>query len=338
MQQSESLSVELGAARTAGPSPAALELLPPREKVSSAAFRQLITTIIVFGPLLAVAVVIAQAVGGTIPSIPVLLLAVGFYFVVGHGVTIGFHRLFTHRGFHARRPLKVTLAVFGSMAFQGSIIGWVAEHRRHHQFTDQPGDPHSPDRPETQRFGRVRGLFHAHLGWFYEKQHTSRERFAPDLLADPDIVLVDKLFVPLSMVTLALPFALGFAITGTLGGALAAFLWAGVLRVALLHHVTWSTNSVCHVFGKRPFRTSDTSTNFAPLAVLSMGEAYHNAHHAFPAMARHGCDRFQLDSSALLIRLFERFGWATKVRWPDPARLDSRRQLGPVMVDARGRR
>jgi stearoyl-CoA desaturase (Delta-9 desaturase) len=335
MQQSESLPVELGAPGAAEPNSAVLELVPQREKLSSAAFRQLITTTIVFGPLLAVAVVVAQAVGGTVPSVPVLLLAVAFYFVVGHGVTIGFHRLFTHRGFQARRPLKVTLAVFGSMAFQGSIIGWVAEHRRHHQFTDQPGDPHSPDRPETQRFGRVRGLFHAHLGWFYEKQHTSRQRFAPDLLADPDIVLVDKLFVPLSVATLALPFALGFAITGTVAGGLAGFLWAGVLRVALLHHVTWSTNSVCHVFGKRPFRTSDTSTNFAPLAVLSMGEAYHNAHHAFPAMARHGCDRHQVDTSALLIRLFERFGWATKVRWPDRARLDARRVLVPAVVGAR---
>jgi stearoyl-CoA desaturase (delta-9 desaturase) len=338
MQQSESLSGDVATIDAAEAHPGALELVPPHEKVSSAAVRQGITTIIVFGPLLAVATVIAQAIGGTFPSILVLVLAVALYFVVGHGVTIGFHRLFTHRGFHARRPLKVTLAVFGSMAFQGSIIGWVAEHRRHHQFTDQPGDPHSPDRPRTQRFGRVRGLFHAHLGWFYEKQHTSRERFAPDLLADPDIVLVDKLFVPLSVLTLALPFAVGFAITGTFAGALAGLLWAGVLRVALLHHVTWSTNSVCHVFGKRPFRTSDTSTNFAPLAVLSMGEAYHNAHHAFPAMARHGCDRLQFDSSALLIRLFERLGWATKVRWPDPARLAARRMLVPATVDVRAGR
>ena len=302
----------------------------------SAALRQVVTSTIIFGPLLALGYVVAQAVGGTLPSIPVLALAVACYFVVGHGVTVGFHRLFTHRGFQARRPLKIALAVAGSMALEGSIIGWVAEHRRHHQFTDKPGDPHSPVRPATQRFGRARGFFHAHVGWFYEKQHTSRERFAPDLLADRDIVLIDKLFIPLSVVTLGLPFLFGLAITGTFAGALAAFLWAGVLRIALLHHVTWSTNSVCHMFGKRPFRAGDTSTNFAPLAVLSMGEAFHNAHHAFPSMARHGCDRRQFDSSALMIRMFERFGWATKVRWPDRARLDARRVAQPALAGVRG--
>ena len=317
------------------PIPTALTLVPPREKVRSAALRQIITSTIIFGPLLALAYVVAQAVGGTLPSVPVLLFAVGCYFVVGHGVTVGFHRLFTHRGFQARRPLKIALAVAGSMALEGSIIGWVAEHRRHHQFTDKPGDPHSPVRPATQRFWPAPRFFHAHVGWFYEKQYTSRERFAPDLLADRDIVLIDKLFIPLSVVTLGLPLVFGFAITGTFAGALVAFLWAGVLRIALLHHVTWSTNSVCHMFGKRPFRAGDTSTNFAPLAILSMGEAFHNAHHAFPAMARHGCDRWQFDSSALMIRMFERFGWATKVRWPDPARLDARRALQPVTVGAR---
>ena len=287
--------------------------------------QQLLTGVIVVGPFAALAYVAIRALGGGVFSVHNLALAAGLYVVTVLGVTVGFHRLFTHRSFVAPRPVKISLAIAGSMSFQGSIIGWVAAHRRHHMFSDRSGDLHSPVRPESQRFGRLRGLAHAHLGWFFQQENTSRERFAPDLLADRDIVLIDRLFVPLCVATLALPFAFGYVLTGTLGGAFAALLCAGVLRVALLHHVTWSTNSLCHVVGRRPFRTTDASTNFAPLAVLSMGESWHNAHHAFPSLARHGVDRHQLDLAAEVIRIFERIGWATRVRWPDRARLDARR-------------
>ena len=283
------------------------------------------TGVIVVGPFAALAYVFVRTFGGGMLSVQDVALAVAFYVVTVLGITVGFHRLFTHRSFEARRPVKISLAIAGSMSFQGSIIGWVAAHRRHHMFSDQSGDPHSPVRPESQRFGRLRGLAHAHLGWFFQQETTSRERFAPDLLADRDIVIIDRLFVPLCVVTLALPFAFGYLLTGTFGGAVAGLLFAGVLRVALLHHVTWSTNSLCHALGRRPFRTRDASTNFAPLAVLSMGESWHNAHHAFPSLARHGVDRHQLDLSAEVIRFFERVGWATRVRWPDRARLDTRR-------------
>ena len=255
-----------------------------------------------------------------------VVIAVGFYVIVALGVTVGFHRLLTHRSFEACRPLKIALAVVGSLSFQGSVIGWVAEHRRHHMFTDRAGDPHSPVRAASQPFGRTRGLLHAHAGWFFAPTDTNAERYAPDLLADRDIVAVDRLFVPLCVATLALPFALGYALTGRIGAAIAALLLAGVVRIGLLHHVTWATNSVCHVFGTRPFRTSDGSTNFAPLALLSMGESWHNAHHAFPALARHGVDGHQVDASAMTIRLFERLGWATRVRWPDRNRLAARRR------------
>jgi stearoyl-CoA desaturase (Delta-9 desaturase) len=254
------------------------------------------------------------------------VLAAIFYVVVAHGVTIGFHRLFTHRSFEACRPLKIALAVAGSLSFQGSIIGWVAEHRKHHMHTDKPRDPHSPVRPPTQVFGRTRGFFHAHAGWFFTPTGTTREQYAPDLLADRDIVVVDRMFVPLCVATLAAPFLIAFAITGSWQAGIAALLMAGLVRVGLLHHVTWSTNSVCHMFGTRPFRTADVSTNFAPLALLSMGEAWHNAHHAFPAMARHGVDPGQIDTSALTIRVFERLGWVSHVRWPDPTRLALRRR------------
>jgi stearoyl-CoA desaturase (Delta-9 desaturase) len=286
--------------------------------------QQLLTGVILVGPLVALIAILGQWLGDGLAWHNLVLAAV-FYVVVGLAVTVGFHRLFTHRSFEARRPLKIALAVLGSMSFQGSLIGWVADHRRHHRFTERDGDPHSPTRPDSQSLGRLRGLWHAHLGWFFENQSTSREKFAPDLLADRDLVLIDKLFVPCCVVTLVLPFALGYAITGSFSGGIAAFLLAGAVRVGVFHHVTWSTNSLCHVFGKRPFRTSDASTNFAPLAFLSMGEAWHNAHHAFPASARHGVDRHQLDMSAAIIRLFERLGWATRVHWPDPARLATRR-------------
>jgi stearoyl-CoA desaturase (Delta-9 desaturase) len=291
------------------------------------AVQQVITAVIVFGPLVAFCVIVPGLFGEGL-SLPILLLAAAFYFVIGHGVTIGFHRLFTHRSFEARRPLKITLAVLGSMSFQGSIIGWVADHRRHHMYSDKPGDPHSPKWNGSHALSKLGGLWHSHVGWFFRHEPVSRQQFAPDLLADRDLVVIDRLFVPFCIATLALPFAIGYALTGRVAVGLAAFLWAGVLRVGLLHQITWSTNSICHTFGKRPFRTTDGSTNFAPLAVLSMGEAWHNGHHAFPASARHGVDRGQVDSSAFLIRAFEHLGWASRVRWPDADRLASRRING----------
>jgi stearoyl-CoA desaturase (delta-9 desaturase) len=286
--------------------------------------RRLLTMTVLLTPLAALALILSEVVVDGYSWKP-MVLAVAFYVLTAHGVTIGFHRLFTHKSFEAKRPLKIALAVLGSMALEGSVIGWVADHRRHHRFAEHDGDPHSPTRPETQRFGRLRGLCHARMGWFFGNAATSREKFAPDLMADRDLVIVDKLFVPLSVLTFTLPFGIGYAITGRFSGGLAAFLWAGLLRVGLFHHVSWCTNSLCHAFGERPFRTNDQSRNFAPLAALSMGEAWHKAHHAFPTLARHGVDRGQLDTSAAIIRWFERLGWATGVRWPQPVLLATRR-------------
>ena len=288
------------------------------------AVQSALTAVIAFGPILTLAVVLTGIADVTL-ALSSLIVAVVMYLVIGHSVTIGFHRLFTHKSFEAKRPLKIALAALGSMAFQGSIIGWVADHRRHHVFADQPGDPHSPSQRETGNPSRFAGLWHAHIGWFFKHESTSRPQYAPDLIADPDIVLIDRLFVPLCVLTLTLPFAVGWLVSGTFLGGVATFVWAGVLRVGIFHQITWSTNSICHRFGKRPFRTSDESRNFAPLALLSFGESWHNAHHAFPASARHGVDRHQVDTSAALIRMFERLGWVSRVRWPDPTRLDGRR-------------
>jgi stearoyl-CoA desaturase (Delta-9 desaturase) len=241
---------------------------------------------------------------------------------------VGFHRLLTHRSFTAASALRVALAIAGSMSFQGEVIGWVAIHRRHHAFTDRPGDPHSPYRYGTSLGGQLRGLAHAHTGWLLRDDPTPPARYAPDMVADPAMRAISAAFPALSALSLALAVRSRVADRRDLAHRLAALLWAGLVRVAVLQHVTWSVNSLCHVLGSRPFATRryDRATNLWPFALLSFGESWHNMHHSDPACARHGADRGQVDISAAVIRIFERLGWATKVRWPTPARLDSRRR------------
>jgi stearoyl-CoA desaturase (delta-9 desaturase) len=293
---------------------------PPQRQL----YRLVLTAIVAIGPIVVAAVVFGESIGKPVPWFPIVLMVV-FLGVIGHGVTVGYHRLFTHRSFEARRPLKIFLAVLGSMSFQGSVIGWVADHRRHHRFSDRPGDPHSPLWVGAEPVHGVRGFWHAHLGWAFRGDATSRTDYAADLLADPDLVLIDRMWILCCVVTLALPFAIGYLWTGTLAGAVAALVFAGIIRIGISHNFTWSINSVCHHFGSRTFATRDASTNVGALALFTMGESWHNNHHAFPRSARHGVDRGQVDTSAALIRLFERWGWATNVQWPTQAQLDSRR-------------
>jgi stearoyl-CoA desaturase (delta-9 desaturase) len=290
----------------------------------------MITAVIVFAPVAALGLAGWRLLGAP-PSWIDIGLAMGLYVVVGHSVTVGFHRLFTHRSFRASRPLKIALAVLGSLSFEGSVIGWVAEHRRHHAFTDRPGDPHSPHDHGTGVRAVTRGLWHAHVGWLFTNTASSRERYAADLLRDRDLVAIDRLFPLWCAVSLALPFGIGWAIGGGITAGLTALLWGGAVRIFLLHHVTWSINSICHVFGRRPYRTADRSTNVGALAVLSFGESWHNSHHAFPDAARHGGDRGQTDSSARLITVFEKLGWVDRVRRVSPQRRAARRQLAPSL-------
>ncbi|SDD03639.1 acyl-CoA desaturase [Actinokineospora iranica] len=250
-----------------------------------------------------------------------VVLAVFFFYLSGLGVTVGYHRLFTHGSFKAKRPLKIALAVMGSMAVQSPPVTWVADHRRHHAFSDREGDPHSPWLFGTSPLALAKGFWHAHMGWIFDHDVTNKQRFAPDLLADRDIVRVNKLFAVFTGLTLILPAVLGGLITWSWWGAFTAFFWAGLVRVAVLHHVTWSTNSICHMIGERPFASRDKAANFWPLAILSFGESWHNLHHADPTCARHGVKRGQVDTSARLIWIFEKLGWATDVRWPTEARL-----------------
>jgi stearoyl-CoA desaturase (delta-9 desaturase) len=250
-----------------------------------------------------------------------IVLFVIFYYLTGLGITVGYHRLFTHKSFRAVRPLRIALAVAGSMAIEGPLIRWVADHRRHHAFSDRAGDPHSPWRYGTSTRALAKGFGYAHIGWMFDLEHTNRDKYAPDLMADRDTVRVEKLFPLWLALSLTLPAMLGGLITMSWGGALSAFFWASLVRIFLLHHVTWSINSVCHTIGDRPFAARDRSANFWPLAILSFGESWHNSHHADPTAARHGVLRGQLDTSARVIWIFERLGWAYDVRWPRAERL-----------------
>ena len=252
------------------------------------------------------------------------------YAVTGHGITVGFHRYFTHGSFKAGRRLRIALAVAGSMAIEGPVTRWVADHRRHHAYSDKEGDPHSPWRYGNDFWSLTKGLWHAHVGWLFDIEQTDQKRFAPDLLADRDVAVVNRLFPLWVTISLALPAVVGGAWAAAVGvgfwyGAATAFFWASLVRVAVLHHATWSINSICHTFGTRPFTTRDKSANVWPLAFISMGENWHNLHHADPTAARHGVDRWQIDSTAEVIRGLEKLGWATDVRWPSRERLDAKR-------------
>ena len=280
-----------------------------------------VTTALVVVPLLGLAGGIGWlALGNRISWLDVGL-GVGLYLVAGHGITVGYHRLFTHRSFSAPSWLRVVLAVAGSLALEGGVVSWVANHRLHHRLSDRPGDPHSPHRYGNSGWALVRGMVWSHVAWMFRAPPADVERYARDLRADRALALVDRLFPVLAVISLMLPFGVAWAVTGSLSAAGWALLWAGAVRVTVLHHVTWSVNSLCHVLGSRPNATRDHSANIGALAILSMGESWHNNHHAFPSSARHGLGPHQLDSSARLIWIAERLGWIRQVRWVDPSAL-----------------
>jgi stearoyl-CoA desaturase (delta-9 desaturase) len=275
-------------------------------------------------PFLAVLAAVPLAWGWGLAWRDVAIAGVA-YVVSGLGITVGFHRYFTHGSFKASRSLKIALAVAGSLAIEGPVVRWVADHRRHHAFSDREGDPHSPWRYGETLGALTKGLLHAHVGWMFEKDQTNPRRYAPDLLADPDLAAVSRAFPALVATSMLLPAAVGGLVSMSWQGALTALFWGSLVRVSLLHHVTWSINSICHTIGGTPFRSRDRSGNVWWLAVASFGESWHNLHHADPTSARHGVLPGQVDISARVIQGFERLGWASDVRWPTPARLAARR-------------
>jgi stearoyl-CoA desaturase (delta-9 desaturase) len=279
-------------------------------------------------PLLAVLAAVPVAWGWGLGWRDVVI-AVVMYAISGHGITVGFHRYFTHGAFKAKKVLRVALAIAGSLAIEGPVIRWVADHRRHHAYSDREGDPHSPWRYGANLTSLIKGLWHAHIGWMFDIEQTNHARFAPDLMADKTIARISKAFPTLTAVSLLTPPLVGYLWSGLRWqGALTAFFWASLVRVCLLHHVTWSINSICHAFGKRPFEARDKSANVWWLAIPSMGESWHNLHHADPTAARHGVLRGQLDSSGRTIWVFERLHLAYDVRWPTPERIAGKLATG----------
>ena len=288
------------------------------------------TGIVTIVPFLALGVAVWQAWESLLRWHDFVVFGV-FYVLTGLGITVGFHRYFTHRSFKTNRFVRGTLAILGTAAIEGPITAWVADHRKHHAFSDQPGDPHSPhvDHGGGLR-GALRGLAHAHLGWlFVHTQRGNKQRYAPDLVADPLIRFIDRTTLLWIALGLAIPFGLGFLLGGTLTAALTGLLWGGAVRVLLIHHVTFSINSLCHFFGRRRFDTDDQSRNLLWLAPLSFGEAWHNNHHAFPTSAAHGMRWYErlLDPSAIVISALERTGLA----W-DVVRVSEERQAKKLVA------
>ena len=294
-------------------------------------FERLVRAVVTAAPLAAVGLAGWLAWGGTLHWHDLVVLVIT-YLLCGMGVTVGYHRLFTHRSFKTSRPMRAVLAVLGSMAIEGPVLDWASTHRKHHRFSDQPGDPHSPHVDQAPGWrGALQGLVHAHVGWIFRgKDIANPRRYAKDLLADRDLRFISRTFPLWALAGLALPFALGYALTDSLVGGLTGLLWGGAVRVFLLHHATYSINSLCHFFGRRPFATGDQARNLAWLAPLSLGEAWHNNHHAFPTSARHGLGRWQLDPAGWLITGLERCHLAWDVVRITPERQRARRAAAGV--------
>jgi stearoyl-CoA desaturase (delta-9 desaturase) len=253
-----------------------------------------------------------------------LVLLAAMYVLTMIGVTVGFHRLFTHRSFQAIRPVQFLLGVLGSMAFQGPLIPWVGRHRQHHQCSDDEGDPHSPHHPHCGGFwGRLRGFWHSHIGWAFAPMPDDLDRYAGDLARSPMLRMVSGLFPVWAALGLLIPAAVGFTFGGW-PGALTGFVWGGLVRILLGHHVTWSVNSVCHLWGRRPYESGDQSRNNALVGLLAMGEGWHNNHHAFPSSARHGLRWWQVDIAYYVIKILVLCRLAWKVRLPSEADLEGR--------------
>jgi len=284
---------------------------------------QRITIAAVVIPFLGFIAAVVLLWGGVVDALDLGIFAV-MYLLAGTGITVGYHRLFTHRSFETNKYVRATLGILGSMSVQGAPIHWVADHRKHHDFSDEIGDPHSPHTHGAPGWrGIVAGAWHSHVGWLFSRdERASASRYARDLKNDPTMVWVDKHFFSWVLLGLAIPFVAGFALSGgSLAAGGTAFLWGGLVRIFLQHHATWSVNSICHMYGRRPFETGDESRNNWAVAVVALGEGWHHNHHAFPTSAKHGLQRFQIDPSYAMIRALEAAGLAWNVRRPSDTQM-----------------
>lgn len=290
-----------------------LPVVPPTERIS---FRlRVVNLLAVILPFVGLVVAIVSVWGWGFHWVDLGLLLC-MYLLTAIGITVGFHRLFTHRSFETNWVVQFILAVLGSMAIQGPVLKWVAMHRRHHQHSDQVGDPHTPHHHGADMKGVLRGLWHAHLGWIFDPDPPDLVRYVRDLRQSALLRRVDALFPLWVLVGLLVPVIAGGVLTGTWSGALRGLAWGGLARIFLVHHVTWSVNSVCHLWGQRPYKCNDQSRNNAVFGVLALGEGWHNTHHAFPTSARHGLRWWQIDISYWVIRALASMGLAWNVKLP----------------------
>jgi stearoyl-CoA desaturase (delta-9 desaturase) len=279
-----------------------------------------LTLVVVVVPFLGLLAAVASVWGWGFSWVELGSLA-GMYLLTAVGITVGFHRLFTHRAFDTNRVVQFILAALGSMSVEGSLLKWVAQHRRHHQHSDQEGDPHSPHTEGRGALGLLRGLWHAHVGWLFESDPPNLGHYARDLHQSRVLRVVSALFPLWVSVGLLLPAAVGGLLTLSWLGALAGLIWGGLVRIFLVHHVTWSINSVCHLWGGRPFHTDDHSCNSYLFGVLGLGEGWHNNHHAFPTSARYGLRWWQIDVGYWVIHALSLVGLAWNVKLPAKTRL-----------------
>jgi stearoyl-CoA desaturase (delta-9 desaturase) len=287
---------------------------------------QVVTMIAVVVPPLGILLAMGLLWGIAFHWFDVVLFAV-LYVVCAFGTTIGFHRYFTHRGFEARAPVKAALAILGCMTMQGPVTQWVTDHRKHHALSDKPGDPHSPHVGHGDgAWGAVRGFVHAHVGWMFSNKGMERgQLYGRDLYEDRMIRTIDRMYLLWVVLTLGLPFAIGYAIGGTWQAGLEGLVWGGLIRIFAYQHATFSVNSICHMFGRQDYRSRDEARNNWVVAMLVFGEGWHNNHHAFPVSARHGLHRWQLDASWWVIRGLEKLRLVWNVKVPDVAQLERRR-------------
>jgi stearoyl-CoA desaturase (delta-9 desaturase) len=288
-----------------------------RPKVSRPA--QLATAIAVVLPFAGLVTAISLVWGWGLTWVDVGLL-VGLYLLTGLGITVGFHRLLTHRSFDTYSPVKFVLAVLGSMAVQGGVLKWAANHRRHHQHSDTPDDPHSPHRFGKGVLSRLRGFWHSHVGWAFTPDPVGLTRYVRDLSRSRTLLAADRLFVGWVLLGLLLPAVLGGLLTESWIGAVRGLLWGGLVRIFLVHHITWSVNSIGHLWGSRPHQSGDESRDNFVLGILALGEGWHNSHHAHPTSARHGLRWWQPDISYFVIRLLAVLGLAWNIRLPAKAK------------------
>jgi stearoyl-CoA desaturase (Delta-9 desaturase) len=290
---------------------------------------QVVTLVAVIVPPLGIASAAGLLWGVAFHWVDVAIL-VGFYVLCAFGTTIGFHRYFTHQGFKARTPVKAVLAILGCMTMQGPLIQWVTDHRKHHALSDKPGDPHTPHGHGEGALGAVKGFVHAHVGWLFTNLGMEEGKaYGKDLYEDRLLVWIDRLYLLWVALTLGLPFLIGYWVGGSWQRGVEAMVWGGLIRIFLYQHATFAVNSICHMFGKQHYRSRDEARNNWLVALLVFGEGWHNNHHAFPASARHGLNRFQWDVSWWVIKGMEKLKLVWDVRVPTEEQLD-RRRLEPA--------